>query len=312
MIQEGASDQIDRFARVTESLLTALQNKLLYWLESVFEMLPNIVVAFLVMGVFYFLARGAGAAVRRLVHRATRNLPVSELLGTITRISTLMLGLFIALGLLHLDKAVTSLIAGVGVVGLAVGFAFQDIAANFMAGFMMAIRRPFEIGDLVETASFTGVIRRIELRTTTIRTLDGLVVTLPNKDVFQNAITNYTSTPERRMDLMVGVAYDSPLRRVREILNEVGLNTRFRDEGRSPEVFFQSFGDSSIDVVLRVWLNRGDELSYQEARGDAVIRLKEAFDSVGITIPFPIRTLDFGADAVGGQPLGAAHLRNAG
>lgn len=306
-----AQQQIEKLTNVTEKLFSALTAKLINWLEVFFSMLPNIVVAMLILLVFLFISKWIAAGSERVIFKATKNRPISDLLSSVVRLSVILLGLFIALGLLKLDKTVTSLIAGLGVLGIAAGFAFQDIASNFMAGFMMAVRRPFDVDDTVEIAGMIGTVRKIEMRATVIRTLDGLVVTLPNKDVFQNAIINYTSTPERRMDLAVGVAYHSPLDDVREMVLKVGEDTQYRDPKRPPQVFFQEFGDSSINLVLRVWLTRGDEISYQQARSETLIRLKKAFDANGITIPFPIRTLDFGSDAVGGVPLSQQSLRGA-
>ncbi|MEO1172250.1 MAG: mechanosensitive ion channel family protein [Myxococcota bacterium] len=297
-------EHISRFKTVTESLIDALSAKLLGWLTTFIVMLPNLVVAALVLVVFSFAARWIGIGTNRLVFRTSRNRPISDLLASITRVGVTLIGLFVALGLLHLDQAVTSLIAGLGVFGLVAGFAFQDIASNFMAGIIMALNRPFDVDDLVEVAGQTGTVLKIEMRATMIRTLDGLVVTLPNKDVFQGAIINYTSTPERRMDLAVGVAYDSDLAAVRELVIEVAEQTLNRDRRREPEVLFEQFGESSIDLTVRVWLNRGDQLAWLRSRSDLMIRLKAAFDEHDVTIPFPIRTLDFGADAVGGVPFG--------
>lgn len=294
------AEHISRFTSVTESLLDALSSKLLGWLTTFIVMLPNLVVAAIVMLVFGFASRWIALATNRVILQTSGNRPISELLASITRIGVTLIGLFIALGLLNLDQAVTSLIAGLGVFGIVAGFAFQDIASNFMAGIIMALRRPFDVDDLVELAGQTGTVLKIEMRATMIRTLDGLVVTLPNKDVFQNAIINYTSTPERRMDLAVGVAYDSDLAAVRDLVTEVASESLNRDERRPPEVLFEQFGDSSIDLTIRVWLNRGDQLTWLRSRSDLMIRLKSAFDANGISIPFPIRTLDFGADAVGG------------
>lgn len=299
------------FATVTEKLVKSLSDKLLGWVEKLVTMLPNLVVATVVMVVFVLAARFIAIGVRRLIFRTSKNRPISDLLGGVARVTVIVLGTSIALGLLNLDKAVTSLIAGLGVVGLAAGFAFQDIASNFMAGFMMAMRRPFDVRDLVEIAGHTGTVLQIEMRATVLRTLDGLVITLPNKDVFQNAIINYTSTSERRMDLAVGVAYDSSLEQVIQITSDAGREISNRDTSREPEVLFQAFGESSIDLVLRIWLTRSDEGTYQAARSDALVRLKRSFDEAGITIPFPIRTLDFGADAVGGAQLSSRHLRDA-
>ncbi len=220
-----------------------------------------------------------------------------------SRIAVLSMCVLGALSLLHLDKAVTSMLAGVGVMGLALGFAFQDIAANFMSGFMMAIHRPFKVGDLVELTDRQCRIVRVELRATEVETMDGLSILIPNREIFQNPIINYTRTRQRRMDLSIGTAYCDDLSRVRSVVVEACKNVPHRDMARDVEVFFNEFGDSSINFDLRIWMNDSAQSAYVETRSEAMIAVKRAFDENGITIPFPIRTLDFGAKVVGGERI---------
>jgi small conductance mechanosensitive channel len=274
---------------------TKLIDKLIGWLEAMVVMLPNLVLAVLVVLLTAWIARWVERGARGLLLRVSGNRPISDLLGTVARITTLVTGVFIALGMLGLDRTVTSLLAGVGVVGLALGFAFQDIAANFMSGFIMALRRPFDVGDLVKVADHLGRIKRVELRATELETLDGLAVIVPNKEVFQKPIVNYTKTRTRRLDFSAGTAYADDMEKVREVVSQAVQDVPNRDPAREIEVFFESFGDSSINFLVRIWLSEADQLSWLRARSEAMIAMKKAFDREGITIPFPIRTLDFGA-----------------
>ena len=199
------------------SLLATLLATLRRWLEGFVELLPNLALAIVVVLVFGYASRHVGRLVRRMMQGITTHATLGDLLGTLARVITLVCGLLLALGLLHLDKTVTSLLAGVGVVGLALGFAFQDIAANFMSGFLMVLRPPFAKGDLVETGGQSGTIERVELRATLLTTLQGLSVIIPNKDVFQNPIINYTRTGDRRMDLLIGITHDASPTQAREL-----------------------------------------------------------------------------------------------
>lgn len=274
------------------ALFDRLTATLQRWLEEFVASLPNIVVALLVVVVTIYGSRVVGRVVRRVLTRLLDSESLASVLGTIARVAAVIVGLMIALGLMQLDKTVTSLLAGVGVVGLALGFAFQDIAANFMSGFIMAIKRPFEIGDLVEIGGHRGLITRLELRSTQMTTLQGLVVIIPNKDVFQSPIVNYSTTPRRRMDLTIGVSYDASLEQARSVALAAVQAVPGRDESREPEIFYKQFGESSIDFDLRIWLAASDEPSYLAARSEAIIAVKAAFDEHDIVIPFPIRTLD--------------------
>ena len=295
-----------------EAIYRELTAKLEGWLREFIQLLPNLVLAIVVVVVFGVLARLVERGVRRGVSRLTDHLTICDLFATLARFITIAVGTFIALELLHLDKTVTSLIAGVGVLGLALGFAFQDIAANFVSGIIMVFRRPFEDGDLVEIGGEIGHIEKIELRATLLKTFHGLTVTLPNKEVFQSKIINYTRTPERRVDIEVGVAYSDDLRKARDVARAAVEAHPGRDRDRGVDVFFTGFGDSSINFVLCFWLKKSDQGAYLAARSEAIILIKEAFDADGITIPFPIRTLDFGAGQVGGVALDEKTIKLAG
>lgn len=286
-----------------QALIENLTEKLVGWVESFVVMIPNLIIAILVVLVAFFVSRWAARFAESLLMRLTQNRPISGLMATAARILILVIGVFVALGLLNLDKTVTSLLAGVGVVGLALGFAFQDIAANFMSGLMMALNRPFRTDDQVEIAGHFGRIESVELRATSIETLDGLSLLIPNKDVFQNPIVNYTRTSRRRLEVSVGTAYCDDLEGVERTLHEAAERLSGRDEERDIEVLFSGFGGSSIDADVVVWLQQSDQMSYRRARSELIQRIKSALDEAGYTIPFPIRTLDFGADGVGGQSL---------
>lgn len=293
---------------VISRITTRIFSKLEGWFEGAAAMLPNFVIAVLVVLAMGFAARWVSRWVSQVLTRWTDNKPVGELMGTVARIIIVALGLFLALSLLQLEKTVTSLLAGVGVIGLALGFAFQDIAANFMSGLFLAFRGNFEAGDVIEVAGHRGAVQKIELRATTIRTFQGLTVIIPNKEVFQNDLTNYTLTEERRVDIPVGVAYSDDLQAALDaIVEEVG-KIETRDPEREVKAFFTDFGGSSINMIVHVWMSESTQPTYLEGRSQAIMAIKRAVDSAGLTIPFPIRTLDFGASVVGGEGLNTKTL----
>jgi small conductance mechanosensitive channel len=277
-----------------------LRDKLIGWGEALILMLPEFVVAIFVVFAAAVIARFARSATFGILKRTSSYATVNNLLATIVYIIVLGTGLFTALGILGLDRAVTSLLAGVGIVGLALGFAFQDLASNFIAGILLSIRRPFKEGDLIETNDHFGVVKEINLRSTKMRTLQGQLVIVPNADVFTHPVKNF-STSERRIDLEVGVAYGDDLRKVREVtLAAVKAVEGIRTD-KPVDLYFTEFGDSSIDFIVRFWVDFARQPEYLSAKSEAIIAIKEAFDREGITIPFPIRTLDF--SEVGGERL---------
>jgi small conductance mechanosensitive channel len=263
------------------------------WVEALIQNLPEILAAAVVLGLSVLLARGARAVARRVMDRATDHGPVKGLVATFAYVAVLAAGVFLALGVLELDRTVASLLAGVGIVGLALGFAFQDIAENFIAGILLTVRRPFTDGDLVETNGYRGRVEAVDLRSTHVRTPRGELVRIPNGEVYGSPLTNYSQSEARRVDLSCGVSYGDDLEKARRVALEAMEGVDGRDPDRDAECFFEEFGGSSIDFTLRFWLVDAEQRTFLRARSDAVIRLKKAFDEHDVGIPFPITTLDF-------------------
>lgn len=274
--------------------------KLEGWVAALILLLPNAVVAVVVVLVAAFLARLARRAALGVLARTSSYGTVNRLLASLVYLAVLAVGLLTALSVLELERAVVSLLAGLGIVGLALGFAFQDLASNFIAGVLLSIRRPFVEGDLIEKGEFLGTVTEINLRSTRLRTLQGQTVILPNAEVFTNPVTNY-STGERRVDLRCGVAYGDDLERARDVALAAVRGVQGVLSDRPVAFYYEAFGDSSIDFVVQFWIRFEGQPDYLRARSEAIVALKRAFDEAGITIPFPIRTLDFGV--VGGERL---------
>lgn len=275
--------------------MTTVVDKVLGWLDTAIAMLPNLAVAVLVTLLFIGLAKVGRRLICRVLRRFAHNPQITNLIGSIVYVAVIIIGMFIALGVLNLDKTVTSLLAGVGIIGLALGFAFQDIAANFVSGVFLAIRTPISKGDLIETNSIQGIVEQVNLRTTLVRTFQGQIVFVPNKEVFNNSITNYSTLGERRVDIPVGVGYGDDLEKAEQVALETLQDLPMRKSDKPAEVFVTEFGNSSINMTLRFWIDfPSKQVDFLNARSTAIKRIKQAFDEAGLNIPFPIRTLDLG------------------
>lgn len=284
-----------------EQTLANLLDKLTGWIESFILLLPNLVVALLIVVAAWIAAKVLRKVVRRVMDRVSSYHQVNNLLATVAYVLALAVGTFVALGVLDLDKTVTSLLAGAGIIGLALGFAFQDIAANFISGILLSVRRPFQEGDFIETNGFNGIVEEINLRTTLVRTFQGQIVLIPNAQVFQNPLTNYSRTGSRRVDLSCGVAYGDDLEHARTVSVDAIKELDFVDASKPVNFFYNEFGGSSINFILNFWIDFEKQPDFLHAQSEAIIQLKKALDDGGLTIPFPIQTLDFGV--VGGVNL---------
>jgi small conductance mechanosensitive channel len=278
-----------------------LSGKVMGWGRGFVLLLPNILVSLAVLIGFWLIAKLARNVLLRILRRVSHSEQVNRILATSVFLLLIAIGTFVALGILGLQKTVTSLLAGAGIITLALGFAFQDIASNLMAGIYLSVQRPFRPGHIIETKDFFGVVKRIHLRWTEIRTQQGQVVLIPNKQVFENPIMNYSSTGQRRVDLRLGVSYGDDLEKARRVAMRAveGVSTRLPD--KEAELFYEEFGESSINFVVRFWIEFTRQPDFLAAQSEAIERIKKAFDEAGITIPFPIRTLDFAVK--GGEKL---------
>jgi len=281
--------------------LELIQNKLSAWLREFVRMLPNLLLAALIIMVGLYLSRIISRFATRVFDRLSHGAVITKLFGSFVYLTCIVITFFIALSILRLDKALTSLLAGAGIAGLALAFAFQDIAANFMSGILITIRRPLRVGDIIKVKDYMGKVQAVNLRDTVLLTFQGQMVIIPNKDVLQNPIENFSLLGKRRMDLSVGVSYGEDLERVKQVTLQAVSDISGLSEGDNTTFFYETFSDSSINYTLRIWVSTPEQVEYLRVQSEAITKIKQAYDKEGIVIPFPIRTLDFGIK--GGQSL---------
>ena len=276
-------------------------DKLTNWWELSVSMLPNFLLALGVLALFIFGARFVRKGLKKLLDKTYRNKELSNVLVKIVNVAVIVTGMMVALSILELDKTVTSVLAGAGIIGLALSFAFQDLAANLISGFVMAAKNPFEIGDVIKIQDYRGEVKEIQLRSTLIQTFDGNEVRIPNRILFENPLTNYYETKTRMVQLSVGVSYAEDLERVEKITKEAIEKVPVVSKDEDVQIIYTAFGDSSIDLEVRYWVPYETYFQYLSGISDGIKSIKKAYDENDITIPFPIRTMDFGIK--GGKSL---------
>ena len=280
-----------------EQLATAFDNlkeKLLGWFNAIIENLPNLVLAILVFVIAFFVARYVSKWVEKLVSKRVEQKSISLVVSRIASVITVLVGLFLALGILNLSQALTSLLAGAGVIGLVIGLALQGTLSNTVSGIVLSFRNRIRIGNWVETNGFSGEVMDINLNTFILKEADNNIVVVPNKMILENPIKNYSLTTKMRVFLECGVGYESDLDKVQELTKKTIANTF--DQVGSPEdveFYYTEFGGSSINYLCRFWIDAESMLEKLRAKTKAIIEIKKAYDKEGINIPFPIRTLQF-------------------
>ena len=278
-----------------------LTDKLTDWVEAIIRLLPNIALAAVVMVIGFYLAKFIRKIAGKLISKVSKNITLNNLFSSIIYFIFIGIVCFTVLSILQLDKAVTSILAGAGILGLALAFAFQDIAANFMSGIFISFRKPLKVGDIVEVKDYMGKVKEVNLRDTVVETFQGQTVIIPNKEVFQNPIENYSYLQKRRFDLSVGVSYGDDLEKVKQITLDAVSDIEELSKTDTTQVYFVEFGDSSVNLSVRMWISSPEQSVYNKVGSEAIMKIKKAYDANDIMIPFPIRTLDFGIK--GGKTL---------
>lgn len=226
--------------------------------------------------------------VKKLVTRGMKKGGLDQIIigftSSIAYIAMMAFVIVAALGQLGIQT--TSFIAILGAAGLAIGLALQGSLANFAAGFLMIIFRPFKVGDFVEAGGVSGSVQAIHIFTTTLITPDNKTIIVPNGNIGNDNITNYSTQATRRVDLTVGVAYDADLKEVRSILEDiVSKDSRILSDP-AHQIAVSELADNSVNFVFRLWVNSADYWNVFFETNEAV---KNRFDEAGIGIPFPQR-----------------------
>lgn len=268
--------------------------KLGSWFDDLIVNLPNIIIAVLVFVMALIISRYIKKLTMKLLGKSSLRMSMKSLISKFVAMIIVLLGLFLILGILDMGKALNTILAGAGVVGLAVGLALQGALANTYAGIVLSFIKHIKFGDWIETSGFEGEVINIDLRAVTLKQSDNNLVYIPNKLVVENPIKNFSTTAQSRVILNCGVGYESDLKAVRALVLET-ISSSFQAVADKEDVIFlyKEFGDSSINFETRFWIDSTSALEVAKAKTKAIINIKEAFGKHGINIPFPIRTLKF-------------------
>lgn len=245
--------------------------------------LGNVLAAIIILIIGYFVAIIVVKYIRRAMKKANMAKLLIEFVSRIAKLMLLLVVFLVAVSVLGIDVG-SGLISISVVFGFVIGFAFQDMLGNLAAGFMIALTKPFKIGDYVDAAGVSGSVQHVGVSNTTLLTPDNRKTILPNSKVWGDAVTNYTAMETRRIDFTVGISYDDDMGKAIHIaLNVVKGHEKVLTDP-APLVAVDELGDSSVNLVIRPWVNTDD---YWTVRRELLKQIKEAFDTAGISIPYP-------------------------
>lgn len=273
--------------------LQGVWEKLGMWMDSLILSLPNFLLAVLVFILFIVAAKYIGKILSSVLKFKVKQDSIREITIKIVKVLVIAIGFFVALGLLNLNTVLTSVLAGAGVVGLAVGLALQGTLNNTFSGILLSFLPELQIGDWIENNGYAGKVIEISLRSIKIKEADNNIVIIPNSQVIDAPFKNFSRTPRSRVMVSCGVSYNSNLEQVKDLTIETIQSLYPPSTNEEVEFMYQEFGDSSINFVVRFWTNARTKKEILIAQSEAIIAIKKVFDQNEINIPFPIRTIDF-------------------
>ncbi|MGB7785647.1 MAG: mechanosensitive ion channel family protein [Salinimicrobium sp.] len=268
-------------------------DKLGEWMDSLILSLPNFILAVIVFILFIVAAKYIGKLLDKLLRYRVKQDSIREITIKIIKVVVITIGFVVALGLLNLNTVLTSILAGAGVVGLAIGLALQGTLNNTFSGILLSFLHELQIGDWIENNGFAGKVVEINLRSIVIQQADNNYVVIPNSQVIDAPFKNFSRTARSRVMVDCGVAYNSDLEFVKELTTKTVQKHFPQNMEEEVEFMYKEFGDSSINFVVRFWTAATTNRELLFARSKAIIEIKKVYDQNGINIPFPIRTLEF-------------------
>lgn len=256
------------------------------------QMLPQLGIALIILMVTWIFAKFAVRIADRLTKHTHIREDLKQLVDTLVRLAIWIIGVVIALTVAIPSFTPASAFAGLGVGALAIGFAFQDIFENFLAGVLIMLREKMRIGDLIECEGIVGKVERITLRETHVRQLSNELTIVPNSKLFKNPVKILTDDVMRRDEIMVGVGYDCDLEEAQRLIQAAveGLDNIVHE--KPVLVVARTFGASSVDLLVQWWAPTG-KTDIRLTRNSVVLAVKKALDAAGIEIPYPYVTNTF-------------------
>ena len=257
-------------------------------LEKIYEYLATyglkVLAAIIIFVVGRWLAKRISKLVGKGMTRAKVDIMLVKFVENLSYISLLVFVVIAAMSAVGIQTA--SFIAVVGAAGLAVGLALQGSLANFASGVLMLIFKPFKVGDFIQAAGAKGTVKEIQIFNTILASPDNIRVIIPNAQVTGGNILNFSSNGTRRVDLVVGVSYEDDLKKAKEVIEQVLTDDPRVLQDPPVTVAVSELGDSSVNFVVRPWVNAAD---YWDVYFDITTKVKLALDKNGISIPYPQR-----------------------
>ncbi len=256
------------------------------------ERLPELAIAMVILLLVWGLTKIVDRMLRTLLSKAGLRKTLVVFYRKAASIILWITGAVIATVVVFPSVTPAKMLTAVGLGSVAIGFAFKDIFENFLAGMLILLREPFQIGDFIECEGANGFVERVTIRDTLIRRTDGQAIVVPNAQIFKNAVKVRTDLDRLRIRLICGVAYGEDLDEAREVIRKAVESVDSVDKEKEVQIFANEFADSSINFEI-TWWTKSSPVAARRSRDEVISAVKRALDDADIEIPFPYRTLTF-------------------
>ncbi len=260
--------------------------------RDVQRVLPMLLFGIVVLGLFSGASILASRLSQGLLSERVKPRLLRKVIARGIGLFVFLLGFYVLLRILGLTQLALTVLGGTGLIGLVLGIAFRDITENFLSSIFLSVQRPFQTGDLIEVAEVTGYVQQLNMRTTVVMTLDGIVVQIPNAAVYKSNIRNFTTNANRREVFDVGIGYADTISDAQEIAMSVLLDHPAVLKDPEPWVLVNDLRASTVNLRVYFWLD-GSQHSWLKARSSVIRLVKRAFQERGISIPDEAREILF-------------------
>ena len=261
--------------------------------QQLFRNLPSYLIAIIALAATLFLSRVTKRWVKQSIRNRIEDPETQELIARIARWTVLILGTLTALNQIP-GVDVSGLLTGLGVLGFTIGFALQDIARNFIAGFLLLVRQPFSVGDAVEVAGHAGTVVDITTRDTVIKSWDGVMEIIPNLDVYTQPIVNYSELPLRRRTVVIGLGYGEDVGEAKDLFINAIRSTEGVLGEPAPQVLSEELGESALMMAAMFWVNQ-ETHSLLTVHSAVVEAINRAAEQEGVDLPYPTQVVQLDA-----------------
>ena len=262
------------------------------------ERIPYFVASIIVILIFWFLSIVFKKIVHKLLCSRSRHQNLVKVFQRVGGALIFFIGFMIAMVIAVPGFTPAKLIGALGIGSVAIGFAFKDIFQNLLSGILLLISEPFRIGDQIVSGDYEGTVEDIKIRATTIRTYDGRQVVIPNSDLYTSALTVNTAYKQRRLQVAVGIGYEDDIEAAKAEIIKALDKIESVSKKATPSVIATGFGGSSIDLMVRWFIEDGTQANKVASIHQVIVGIKNSLDAAGVNIPFPIRTIDLSDPSV--------------